>query len=393
MKIFWNLLGREPVACRKLLFVINVDWFFLSHRLPIALEAMRHGYEVHIATALTDQLAVLKNYGIVVHPLTLNRSGVGLWAIVLPVLQIFRVCKTVKPDVVHFVTIKPVLLGGVAARLARVPAIVSAVSGLGFVFVAKGMTAAIRRWVVKHLYRMALGHENLRVIFQNSNDLSSLSSLFELPDRKVTMIRGSGADLSQYCVTPLPEGVPVVLLAARLLVDKGVREFVQSAQTLRRRGLSSKDVRFVVVGKPDLDNPHSLHPDELAQWTDEGAVELWGHRTDMPQVMASAHIVVLPSYYGEGLPKVLIEAAACGRAVVTTDHPGCRDAIEAGVTGLLVPVRDSEALADAIQKLLSDPIKCAKMGQAGRILAETAFDEKQVVAAHLQIYQELIHNC
>jgi glycosyltransferase involved in cell wall biosynthesis len=151
-------------------------------------------------------------------------------------------------------------------------------------------------------------------------------------------------------------------------------------------------VRFVVVGKPDLDNPHSLHLDELAQWTDESAVELWGHRTDMPEVMASAHVVVLPSYYGEGLPKVLIEAAACGRAVVTTDHPGCRDAIEAGVTGLLVPVRDAEALADAIEKLLSDPVQCAKMGQAGRVLAESAFDEKQVVAAHLQIYQELIHN-
>lgn len=392
MKIYWKLLGKEPRASRKLLFVVNVDWFFLSHRLPIAIEAMRQGYEVHIATALTDQLAVLQDYGFVVHPLTLNRSGVGLSAIGKPFWQIFRVCKIVKPDVVHFVTIKPVLLGGVAARLARVPAIVSAVSGLGFVFVAKGLTAVIRRWVVKHLYRMALGHINLRVIFQNSNDLSSLSSLVDLPDRKVSMIRGSGADLSQYCVTPLPTGVPVVLLAARLLVDKGVREFVQSAQILRKRGLSLKDVRFVVVGKPDLDNPHSLHPDELAQWTGEGAVELWGHRTDMPEVMACAHVVVLPSYYGEGLPKVLIEAAACGRAVITTDHPGCRDAIEAGVTGLLVPVRDSEALADAIEKLLNDPVRCAKMGQAGRLLAESAFDEEQVVAAHLQIYQELIHN-
>ncbi len=392
MQIYKKLLVTKPLGARKLLFVVNVDWFFLSHRLPIALEAMRQGYEVHIATAVTDQLDVLKNHGFVVHPLTLNRSGVGLWAIGKPFWQIYRVCKLVKPDVVHFVTIKPVLLGGVAARLAQVPAIVSAVSGLGFVFVSKGIAAAIRRWVVKHLYRVALGHLNLRVIFQNSNDLSSLSSLVELPERKVTMIRGSGADLTQYCVTPLPKGVPVVLLAARLLVDKGVREFVRSAQILRKRGISSKDVRFVVVGKPDLDNPHSLHPDELAKWTKDGAVELWGHRTDMPLVIASAHVVVLPSYYGEGLPKVLIEAAACGRAVVTTDHPGCRDAIEADVSGLLVPVRDEIALADAIEKLLNDPVLCAQMGQAGRILAETAFDEKQVVAAHLQIYQELTNN-
>jgi len=392
IKIYRKLLAKEPTVNRKLLFVVNVDWFFMSHRLPIALEAMRQGYEVHIATALTDKLTVLQSHGLVVHPLSLDRSRAGLWVIGKTFWQIFRVCKLVKPDVVHFVTIKPVLLGGLAARMARVPAVVSAVSGLGFVFVAKGITAVIRRWLVKHLYRVALGHRNLKVIFQNSDDLFCLARLVELPDRKVTMIRGSGADLSQYCVTPLPTGVPIVLLAARLLVDKGVREFVHSAQILRQRGLSAQDVRFVIVGTPDPANPHSLYPDELARWTEEGAVEMWGHRTDMPQVMASAHIVVLPSYYGEGLPKVLIEAAACGRVVVTTDHPGCRDAIQSGVTGVLVPVRDAEALANSIQELLSDPVRCATMGQAGRELAESAFDERQVVEAHFQIYQELIGN-
>ena len=200
MKIYRKLLDIEPSASRKLLFVVNVDWFFLSHRLPIALEAIRQGYEVHIATALTNKLTLLENHGLVVHPLTLNRSGEGLWAIGKTLWQIFRVCKLAKPDVVHFVTIEPVLLGGLAARMARVPAMVSAVSGLGFVFVAKGMTAIVRRWLVKHLYRVALGHINLRVIFQNSNDLFSLANLVELPDRKVTMIRGSGADLSQYCI-------------------------------------------------------------------------------------------------------------------------------------------------------------------------------------------------
>ena len=155
--------------------------------------------------------------------------------------------------------------------------------------------------------------------------------------------------------------------------------------------LSAKDVRFVVVGRPDIDNPQSLLPDELNQWKSEGIVEFWGHRTDMPYVIGCANLVVLPSYYGEGLPKVLIEAAACGRAVITTDHPGCRDAIEAGVTGLLVPVQDAVSLANTIKELLDDPLRCAKMGQAGRTLAESAFDEKQVVKAHLQIYDELIN--
>ena len=172
---------NEPPMSRKLLFVVNVSWFFMSHRLPIALEAMRQGYEVHIATALTDKRTVLQSHGLVVHPLSLDRSGAGLWVIGKTFWQIFRVCKLVKPDVVHFVTIKPVLLGGLAARMARVPAVVSAVSGLGFVFVAKGITAVIRRWLVKHLYRVALGHRNLKVIFQNSDDLSCLARLVELP--------------------------------------------------------------------------------------------------------------------------------------------------------------------------------------------------------------------
>ena len=169
-------------------------------------------------------------------------------------------------------------------------------------------------------------------------------------------------------------------------------EFVESAKILRQRGLSEQNVRFVIVGKTDPANPHSLHQDELSLWEKEGIVELWGHRSDMPHVMSTAKIVVLPSYYGEGLPKVLIEAAACGRVVVTTDHPGCRDAIDAGVTGLLVPVRDAKALADAIEELISDPTRCARMGQAGRALAESVFDERQVVEAHLQIYQELMDN-
>ena len=230
--------------------------------------------------------------------------------------------------------------------------------------------------------------ENNQALRDFTDDLSYLGRLVELPDRKVSMIRGSGADLSLYKSTPLPTGTPLVLLPARLLVDKGVREFVQSAKILRQRGLSEQDVRFVIVGKTDPANPHSLHQDELALWAEEGIVELWGHRTDMPKVMAAAKIVVLPSYYGEGLPKVLIEAAACGRAVITTDHTGCRDAIKPGVTGILVPVRNELALANAIQDLLADSVRCAIMGQAGRELAVSKFDERQVVSAHLKIYKD-----
>lgn len=375
---------------RTLLFVVNVDWFFLSHRLPIALEAIRQGYKVHIATGLTDKRHVLTGHGLIVHPLALDRSSTGPWAAAQTFFQIYQVFKSVKPDVVHLVTIKPVLLGGLAARFAKVPAVVAAVSGLGFVFVAEGAKAAVRRSLVGGLYRLALGHRNVNVIFQNPDDRASLDRLANLPDQKVTMIRGSGVDLSQYNLVPLPRGAPVVILAARLLVDKGVREFVQAARLLRQRAAATeRNIRFVLVGEIDPANLASLKPEEIASWGEEGVVELWGHQAEMSQVLAAAYVVVLPSYR-EGLPKVLIEAAACGRAVVTTDVPGCRDAIEPGVTGILVPVRDAPALADAIEWLLNNPQRCQAMGRAGRALAEAAFDVRKVVAAHLQIYQKLI---
>jgi glycosyltransferase involved in cell wall biosynthesis len=371
---------------RKLMFVVNVDWFFLSHRLPIALEALRQGYQVHIATCLTDKLDELNRHGFVVHPLSLDRSSAGLGNALRTMVELWSVLKFVRPDVLHLVTIKPVLLGGLVARLAKVPAVVAAISGLGFVFLANGAKAVVRRCLVCELYRLALGHHNLKVIFQNLDDRASLAKLAQIPEQKLEMIRGSGVDLAQYYQTPLPPGMPVVLFVARLLADKGVREFVQAARLLKQQGVSA---RFCLVGSLDPANPASLADAELKQWANEGVVELWGKRSDIPEVLRSAHIVVLPSYR-EGLPKTLLEAAACGRAVVTTDVPGCRDAIDPGVTGLLVPVRNATALAETVKGLINDPARCQAMGNAGRALAERSFDVRQVVAKHLRIYQELI---
>ena len=371
---------------RKLLFVVNVDWFFHSHRLPIALAAQRQGYQIHIATGLTNRLDELQRHGLVVHPLVLDRSSAGLGSAWRTMVQLWEVFRDVKPDVVHLVTIKPVLLGGLMARLAGVPAVVVAVSGLGFVFLAKGTRAAVRRLLVGALYRVALGHRNLKVIFQNADDLRSLTKLAYLPASKVAMIRGSGVELVRFAHLPLPAGIPVVVLAARLLVDKGVLEFVEAARLLQQRGCKA---RFALVGTVDTANPSSFTVAEISQWVADGVVEWWGHRPDMPQVLAAALLVVLPSYR-EGLPMVLIEAAACGRVVVTTDVPGCRDAIEPGVTGVLVPVRDAMALADAMESLIDDPARCQRMGDAGRAFADRVFDVRQVVAAHLQIYDELI---
>jgi glycosyltransferase involved in cell wall biosynthesis len=373
---------------QRLLFVVNVDWFFLSHRLNIAIAALNQGYQVHIATVLTNGLDELRHHGLIVHPLNVNRNSTSFVDAWIMMTQLWRIIKVVQPNLVHLVTIKPVLLGGLIARLAGVPAVVIAVSGLGFIFVDHGVRAVIRRFLVGVLYNLAIGHSNLKVIFQNPDDRTSLSRMMHLPDHKVEMIRGSGVDLIKYNYKPLPLGIPVVLMAARLLIDKGVREFIEAARLLKKQG---DPARFCLVGSVDPDNPNSLTDDELRLLESEGIVELWGHRSDMPNVLASAHIVVLPSYYGEGLPKVLIEAAACGRAVVTTDHPGCRDAIDPGITGVLVPARNVFLLARAIKDLLDQPTLCMAMGKSGRALAEQAFDIEDVSASHLRIYQSLIH--
>ncbi len=262
---------------------------------------------------------------------------------------------------------------------------VAAISGLGTVFIDRERSRSWMRSGVGWFYRFALGHPNARVIFQNPDDRSLLIGIKAVRDEQVALIRGSGVFLTDYPMRPELGGVPVVTFAARLLRDKGVMEFVEAARVLKARGVAA---RFWLVGSTDPGNPTSISEDDVALWGKEGLVEILGYRGDIPDVFTDSNIIVLPSYR-EGLPKALIEAAACGRAVVTTDVPGCRDAIEPESTGLLVPVRDALALADAVQFLIENPDRRKQMGVSGRALAEREFAIEQVVDAHLAIYHEL----
>ena len=368
------------------MFVVNVDWFFISHRLTLALAAQSRGYEVHIAAGLTNRSAELQSYGFTVHALPLDRSGTGVISAWRLAAQLWRIFRLVRPDLVHLITIKPVLLGGLAARMAGIRVMVAAVSGLGYVFVARDGWAQLRRIVIAAVYRLVFKRTNATVIVQNPDDRQQLMAITGLSADNFIMIRGSGVDLTRYVPQPQADGAAVVVLAARFLADKGLREFVQAAAILKARGCAA---RFVLVGSVDPANPASLTQAEIDAWVHDGVVENWGHRMDMPQVFAQARLVVLPSYR-EGMPKVLLEAAACGRPVITTDVAGCRDAIDAGVTGLLVPARDAPALANAIGELLSNPLRGKRMGDAGRSLAEREFDVRNVEIAHMQLYERLL---
>lgn len=376
------LAGNSKV----ILFVVNAPEFFLSHRLPIAVAAKEAGYHVHVASAPGPGVEIIRAKGFIHHPIGFARSGQNPLVELTTLLSLVRLFQRVQPELVHLITIKPVLYGGIAARFGRVPSVVSAVSGLGTVFLADSVQAKLRRWLIAKLYSAAFKQKRLAVIFQNPDDRDTLISLGALQGGDARLIRGSGVSLAHYPCVPEPDGgKPVVVMAARLLRDKGVVEFVEAARMLWNRGV---EVKMRLIGSADAGNLTSVTQAELNQWRKEGIVELLGFRSDIAAQYAAANIVCLPSYR-EGLPKSLVEAAACGRTVVTTDVPGCRDAITSDETGLLVPVKDPVALANAIQKLIENPGLRKRMGKAGRELAEDAFSIEQIVAQHLNIYEEV----
>ncbi len=376
---------RLTLPC-KLLFVVNDAAYFLSHRLPVALAARNAGFEVHVATPEGPSTAAILNEGFIYHPIPLTRSGIKPWKELGSFIALICLYRNLQPDIVHHVTIKPVIYGGVASYIARVPAVVNAVTGLGYVFIAKGPKAALLRSVAKLGYRVAFSHRNKRIIFQNPDDCETFLKAGIISSQDIVLIKSSGVDVSIFTQLPESESIPLVILASRMLWDKGVGEFVEAAQILREKGIKA---RFVLVGDTDAGNLAAISTAQLKAWKDADVVGWWGRQEDMPRVFAQSHIVCLPSYR-EGLPKVLIEAAACGRAIVTTDVPGCREIVRHGENGLLVPVRDSKALANALQILIESPVLRARMGARGRDIAVTEFAQERVVEETLAVYQELL---
>jgi len=288
------------------------------------------------------------------------------------------------------VSIKPVIWGGLAARLLDTPAVVHAITGLGFLFIRQdGRTSLLRR-LIERLYAYALGHPNSIAIFQNGDDRSLFETRQMVRPGRWMMVRGCGVDMKAFPAQPEPaidaDHPPVVMFPARLLGDKGVREFAAAAEILKNAGHVA---RFVLVGRRDPDNPTDIGEETLRGWIGSGAVEYWGFAEDMPAMLARSHIIVLPSYR-EGLPRGLIEAAATARAIVTTDVPGCREVVREGENGLLVPLRDARATAAAIARLLGDPALRRQFAARGRMIAETEFSVERFVAESLVAYEHVL---
>mgnify|MGYP000889811266 CR=1 FL=1 len=365
----------------KLLFLVTEDWYFVSHRLPLAVAARAAGYEVVVATRVREKAAAIEATGVRVIPIEMDRGGMNPLHELVTLFRLWRLYRRERPDIVHHVALKPVLLGGLAARLTGVHAVVGAVAGLGFLFSGDRRASRVAR-LLKWSLPGLIGRG--RAIVQNPEDAAVLSDCGVAPAR-IRLIRGAGVDTAYFSPQPEPPGIPLVVLPARMLRDKGVVEFVEAARNLREQGVAA---RFALVGAPDPANPASISETELRAWAAEGVVECWGFRDDMRAVYAACHVVCLPSYR-EGLPKALLEAAACGRAIVTTDAPGCREIVRDGKNGFLVPVRDAMALAVALRRLLVDGSLRRDMGARGREIAVAAFSVERVVSETLALYREL----
>lgn len=372
------------------MFVVNVAWFFLSHRLPLARAAMAAGFSVHLVSGIEDEAEEheVQRQGITFHRVRVARSGLNPLREVNTVRELRRSLQLVRPDIVHNVTPKPVIYGTRVARAVGTRGIVNAISGFGHVYAARTRRPLLRG-LLDRAYAGSFRPQNVRIIVQNDADRAEVLRLCPAAADRIRLIPGSGVDLAEYRHSPEPGGTPTVLLPARLLREKGIGEFAAAAAELRRRGVTA---RFVVAGRLDPANRSALSAQEMGELTAASGVQWLGDCRDMPRCLSEAHIVCLPTYYREGVPKVLLEACAAGRAIVTTDIPGCRDVVRAGENGLLVPPQDAAALAVAIRQLLEDPQLRVRMGMAGRARAEAEFGIEQVVQSHLELYDEFIEH-
>jgi glycosyltransferase involved in cell wall biosynthesis len=374
----------------RLLIVVNVAWFFVMHRLPIALMARARGVDVHIACGEGEGTEEIIARGFPFHPLPLTRTPLAplrdsraLWSLV-------TLYRRLRPDVVHHVTLKPILYGSIAARIAGIPSVVNAFAGLGYAFGGSAGFARLRRIAIERLLARSLRLPRQSIVFENSDDRRLLIESGAVSAEQSVVISGVGVDTSIYRPTPEPAGPVCVLLASRMLREKGIEYFVSAAERLRSRG---SQARFVLVGTPDPFNPGSIDESRLRAWNDSGAVEWRGFESDMPKVLAAAHIVCLPTFYREGVPRILMEGAACARALVATDMPGCRDIVQNGVNGLLVPPHDVDKLAAALELLIDDAVLRVRFGAAGRTLVERRFALPLVLDQFWRIYSGLRETC
>jgi glycosyltransferase involved in cell wall biosynthesis len=371
-------------ASLRLLYVVTEDWYFLSHRLPMARAARDCGFDVHVATRVVDGGAAIKAEGFALHPVPFVRGRVSPLGTIATIRALREIHRKVAPALAHHVALQAAVLGMIAAW-GRPISSVNALTGLGYSFTSGNARAMLLRPILRLLLLLLLNRPRQTVLVQNPDDRDGMLSL-GVASEHIVLIPGSGVDVETLQPRPEPLGPPTIAFVGRLLTDKGIHTLIQAHRLLRQRG---SIVGVLIAGTPDPANPASVGGREAAAWGAEPGIMTLGHVSDIGAVWARAHIAVLPSRR-EGLPKSLLEAAACGRPMIATDVPGCREVVRHGETGLLVPFGDAEALADAIETLANSPELRARYGAAARRLAVERFSAEAIGRQTVDLYRRLV---
>jgi len=369
---------------RTLVFLLMEDWFFASHFWARGLAAKQTGWRVVLVARESAAAREIEASGIEFYPADLDRRRLNPFKELAAAWQLAKLYRKIKPDLVHHIALKPIIFGGLAARLAGVRNVINAPIGLGFVFSSSKPLARALRPLVQLALRATLRPPRGVVIFENPDDRDALVAAGLVPVADTLVIRGAGVDTQKFAPTPEPPGPVRVVLTARMIREKGVPDFVEAARMLRGKA------EFLLAGAPDQGNPNSVTEAELRAWDAEGVVRWLGPVRDVAGLLAGVHIFCLPSTYREGLPKAVLEAMAAGKPVVATDIPGCREAVVDGETGFLVPPGNPLVLAEALGKLIDSPELRARMGAAGRRRVEENFSDAIICAATLKVYEDLV---
>ena len=352
---------------KKILYVVNVDWFFISHRLIIAQKAILNGYDVFVACKDTGRISEIEKLGVKHINLPISRSGTNPFSELKTLINLFRIYYKINPDIVHHITLKPLVYGSIISKFLQIKHVVNAVSGLGYTFTG-GRKGIVQKLMIE-LLKFGFDRKKLTVIFQNGDDELFFKELkITSNQNKIVRIKGSGVDLQQFKRAPLPDfDIIKILLPSRMLWDKGVKELREVTEILAKK--YAEKIQFILCGLADKDNIAGVSKGYLNDWHDGTYVNWIGYKRNMVEIYNNCHLVVLPSYR-EGMPKSLIEACAVGRAIITTDAVGCRDCVDEGINGFKVPVYSSEELAKAIEKLILKTHLITKMGENSRKKAE-----------------------
>lgn len=375
----------------RILYVVNDSWFFKSHRLPLANAAIKAGHEAHLAAVIDHTTSDIQSEGVNVHAWSLSPRSLNPISELKSFFSLLSTIRKTEPDLLHLVTIKSVLYGGIIARWLGVPSVVFAISGKGYIFSSQDKKQMILKKLAHKLYGYVLSHKNSVIVVQNMNDHDFFIENNLASKESIILIPGSGVDLDlfQNYKQTTNTKLPTVLFASRMLLDKGVKEFVNAAKQVNKDGVVAD---FTLAGQVDTENPRSISRQWLEALPKEMGINWVGQQEAMHKLIAESAFVVLPTTYGEGVPKILIEAAASGRAIITTNWPGCTDVVTHEYNGLLVEPKDTNGLAWSIKRLLDDPARCEQYGTNGRKLAEKKFSIQQVVATTMKIYHNLYSN-